>query len=761
MNVDVILKELTLEEKASLCSGNDSWHTKPVERLDIPAVMVSDGPHGVRKVNDESSNQAIEAVCFPSACATACSFDRELIKSMGKALGQTCKAENVAVLLGPGCNIKRSPLCGRNFEYFSEDPYLSSQIAASHIKGVQSMGIGTSLKHFACNNQETRRMTCSANIDERTFFEIYAASFETAVKEAKPYTIMCSYNKINNVYSSENKELLTDILRKKWGYDGLVVSDWGAVNNRVDGIKAGLDLEMPSSHGVNDRKIVESVKNGSLDETLLDNAVRNVLNLINKAENGADNDNDWDKQAQHQLARKIAGECAVLLKNKDSLLPLDASKKIAFIGDFAKEPRYQGGGSSHINSFKVSSALNAVKEYCEVDYAKGYDSSTDTADEKLTAEAVECAKKNDTVVIFAGLTDLYESEGFDRKHMRMPENQLVLIDKVCEVNKNVVVVLHNGSPIEMPFESKVKSILEMYLGGQAVGEATCDLLFGKVNPSGKLAETFPKKLSDNPSYIGFPGEMDNVQYNEGIFVGYRYYDYKQIEPLYPFGHGLSYTDFEYSNLKLSSSAISSDDELTVTVEVRNAGSRDGKEAIQLYVEDTESSVVRPIKELKGFEKISLKAGETKKVLFKLDRRAFAFYSSAVHDWIVEEGDFVISVGSSSRDIRAKASVFVSSNDRIPITFTINSPLGDIAADPDGSREFSALIDRVNADMKSFQPDDSMGAATNLMTDAMLREMPIRAMLSFAGEELITYDELERMINELNEEIKEKAGVKNG
>ncbi|MBP1537594.1 MAG: glycoside hydrolase family 3 C-terminal domain-containing protein [Ruminococcus sp.] len=751
MNVDVILKEMTLEEKASLCSGNDSWHTKPVERLDIPEIMVSDGPHGLRKVKDDSAmmNQAIEAVCFPTACATACSFDRELVASMGKALGQACKAEKVAVLLGPGCNIKRSPLCGRNFEYFSEDPYLSSQIAASHIKGVQSMGVGTSLKHFACNNQETRRMTCSANMDERTFFEIYAASFEGAVKEGKPYTIMCSYNRINNVYSSENKFLLTDVLRDKWGYDGLVMSDWGAVNDRPEGIKAGLDLEMPTSHGVNDRKIVECVKNGTLDEKLLDKAVRNVLNLVDKAENGLSGEVNWDMQAQHELARSISAQCAVLLKNDDALLPLDTNKKIAFIGDFAKNPRYQGGGSSHINSFKVTSALDAVKDYCEVTYAQGYESNTDVPDVKLINEAVECAKKCDTTVVFCGLTDLYESEGFDRKHMKMPANQLELIDKVCEVCSNVVVVLHNGSPVEMPFKNKVKSILEMYLGGQAVGGAACDLIFGKVNPSGKLAETFPEKLSDNPSFISFPGEMDDVQYREGIFVGYRYYDHKQIEPLFPFGHGLSYTTFEYSDIKLSSNAINADDELTVSVKVTNTGKVEGKEVVQLYVTDKESSLIRPVKELKGFEKVSLKTGESKNVMFKLDKRAFAFYSEAAHDWLVEEGDFIISVGSSSRDISLTDEVFVSSKDRIPVKYTVNSPLGDIAADPNSRKIFGNMFEEISKGMREAQPEDSMGAATELMTNAMLREMPIRAILSFSGEAFLTYDELGKMIDELN------------
>lgn len=759
MNIDVILKELTLEEKASLCSGSDAWHTQPIPRLDIPAVMVSDGPHGLRKVNetaDMSNQAAIEAVCFPCACATACSFDRELLSTMGKALGQSCKAEKVDVLLGPGCNIKRSPLCGRNFEYFSEDPYLATEIATAHIKGVQSMGVGTSLKHFACNNQETRRMTCSANMDERTFFEIYAAAFEGAVKNAKPYTIMCSYNKLNNVYCSENAFTLTDVLRKKWGFEGLVMSDWGAVNNRPLGVQAGLDLEMPTSHGVNDALIVEAVKSGKLDEKDLDRVVRNVLELVNKAESNSDETVTWDKQAQHELARKIARESAVLLRNEDSILPLDKSSKIAFIGEFANTPRYQGSGSSHINSFKVTSALEAVKNYCDVDYAKGYATDTDVADDKLINEAVECAKRNDVAVIFAGLTDIYESEGFDRKHMRMPSNQLTLIDRICEVCSNVVVVLHNGSPVELPFAAKVKGILEMYLGGQAVGSATCDMLFGEANPCGKLSETFPFKLSDNPSYLNFPGHMDDVQYKEGIFVGYRYYDYKQIEPMYPFGHGLSYTTFEYSDMKLSSQTISSTDELTVSVNVTNTGKFEGKEVVQLYVTDDLCSYTRPIRELKGFEKISLKPGETKKVMFKLDRRAFAFYCTDAHDWIVEEGDFTISLGSSSRDIRTSCSVYVSSDDIIPIHLTVNSTFGDIISIPEGKKKFEQLFDKINTDISSAQTDETMGAAAQKMVEAMMWEMPIRAVLSFTGKPIMTYKELENLISELNDELDQRS-----
>lgn len=751
MNIDAILKELTLEEKASLCSGSDYWHTEPIERLDIPSIMVSDGPHGLRK-NDENAdgpNESKTAVCFPSGCATACSFDKELLTTMGKALGQTCKAEKVSVLLGPGCNIKRSPLCGRNFEYFSEDPYLASQMAAAHIKGVQSSGVGTSLKHFCCNNQETRRMSCSANMDERTFFEIYAAAFETAVKEAKPYTIMCSYNRLNGVYCSENEFTLDQVLRKKWGYKGLVMSDWGAVNDRPKGIKAGLDLEMPTSFGTNDAMIVKSVKNGTLDEKDLDVCVRRILELIDKTDMSSQPESKWDMDSQHQLSQKIASECAVLLKNENSILPLDTSKKIAFIGEFAQKPRYQGGGSSHIRSYKVTSALDAVKQFCDVEYAKGYAYDTDDIDDSLIAQAVQCAERNDIVVIFAGLTDLYESEGFDRKHMKMPENQLRLIDSICNVNKNVVIVLHNGSPIELPFADKVKGILEMYLGGQAVGGAACDILFGKVNPSGKLAETFPMKLSDNPSYLNFPGFRDDVAYNEGIFVGYRYYDFKDMAVRYPFGHGLSYTTFEYSDIALSSNSIRSGDELTVTATITNTGHCDGKEVVQLYVSDVQSSIVRPVRELKGFEKVFLKPGESKKIMFKLDKRSFAFYNEAVHDWSVEEGDFIISLGSSSRDIRLQANVFVSSDDTIPYLLTLNSTFGDLISIPEGKKVFDPYFEKISKYMSGDQQGETMGSSTKQMVESMLWYMPLRGILTFTDKPLMTHEELDNMIAEVN------------
>lgn len=555
MNINELVSQMTLEEKAGLCSGFDFWHTKPVDRLAIPNIMVSDGPHGLRKQEETSDhlgvNESIKAVCFPTGSAIASSFDRELIHTIGEALGEECQAEDVSVILGPAVNIKRSPLCGRNFEYFSEDPCLASEMAASHIKGVQSKNVGTSLKHYLANNQEYRRMTASSEIDERTLREIYLAAFEGAVVNAKPWTVMCSYNRINGEYASESKRFLTDILRDEWGFDGIVVSDWGAVNDRVKGLIAGLDLEMPSSEGINDEKLIRAVKEGELDEAVLDRTAARILELVyrykkNKLENAV-----FDREKHHALARKAAEESAVLLKN-EGVLPFKKGTRLAFIGDFARKPRYQGGGSSHINSFKTVGALEAVQGITEVLYAKGYDTKEDIIKEELIREACEAARQSEAAVIFAGLPDSFESEGFDRKHMSLPEYQNSLIEAVCAVQPNTVVVLHNGSPVEMPWADKVKGILEVYLGGQAVGEATVNLLFGFANPCGKLAETFPVNLEDNPSFLYYRGEKDTVEYREGIFVGYRYYDKKKAEVLFPFGHGLSYTTFAYSGLKLSS-----------------------------------------------------------------------------------------------------------------------------------------------------------------------------------------------------------------
>ena len=600
-----LIAKMTLEEKAAMCSGADFWHTESCERLGIPASMVSDGPHGLRKQDDKADhlgvNESIKAVCFPAGCGTAASFNRDLLYHMGETLGNECQAEGVSVILGPAVNIKRSPLCGRNFEYYSEDPLVASEIAGSLIRGVQSKHVGTSLKHFLANNQETRRMSVNEIIDERTLNEIYLAAFEGAVKKAKPWTVMCSYNRINGTYAAAHHKYLTETLRDKWGFDGYVMSDWGAVNDRVEDLKAGLDLEMPSSMGVNDKLIVEAVQNGTLEEQVLDTAVERILNIVYRYTENRDTEAVFNLDHDHEAAKKVAEETIVLLKN-ENVLPLTEGEEIAFIGKYAKKPRYQGGGSSHINSHKITGALDAAEAAgnTHIVYAQGFDDKEDKTDEVLLAEAVETAKKAKAAVIFAGLPDAFESEGFDRKHMRMPDCQNELIERVEAVQPNTIVVLHNGAPVEMPWADRVKGILEAYLGGQAVGGAEYDILFGKVNPSAKLPETFPKQLEDNPSYLAGFGEGDHVEYREGIFVGYRYYDKKKMDVLFPFGYGLSYTTFAYSNLCLDKKTMKDTEELTVSVDVTNTGDRTGKEVVQLYVADKDSTVIRPVKELRDF-----------------------------------------------------------------------------------------------------------------------------------------------------------------
>ena len=739
MDIKSLVSQLTLEEKAGLCSGADFWHTKAVERLGIPASMVSDGPHGLRKQDEEVDhlgiNDSIKAVCFPAASATAASFDREMLCRMGEAIGDSCQHEKLSVVLGPAVNIKRSPLCGRNFEYFSEDPYLAGQMASALIHGIQSRNVGTSIKHFAVNSQEHRRMSSSADVDERTLREIYFPAFETAVKQEQPWTVMCSYNRINGVFASENPWLLTEVLRGEWGFEGYVMSDWGAVSDRVAGVKAGLDLEMPASGGFNDRKIVEAVRSGKLDEAVVDQAVERILNIVYRFVEHAKPETPWDKEAQHLLAAEVAADCMVLLKNEEGILPLSREDEIAFIGEFAEKPRFQGGGSSHINCFKTTSALEAA-EGLKIRYAKGYSVADDCATDEMIREAVEAARGARVAVVFAGLPDVYESEGYDRTHMRMPDCQNRLIEAVAAANPNTVVVLYNGSPVEMPWIGSVKAVLEAYLGGQAVGLATVRVLFGEVNPSGKLPESFPKQLADNPSYLFYGGEGDTAEYREGIFVGYRYYDRKETELLFPFGHGLSYTSFDFSDLRLSRERITDQESLTATVRVTNTGKRAGKSVVQLYVGDCESSVFRPVRELKGFEKIFLEPGESKDVSFTLDKRSFAYWNTKIHDWHVESGEFRIEIGHSSRDIACCAAVQVDSTAEIPRRYDVNSIFMDLMQDPRADTVLKPLLDCIR---EMFMPSDeeqsdaAQEAISNEMSLAMVKYMPLRSILSFAGE----------------------------
>ncbi|MDD6143665.1 MAG: glycoside hydrolase family 3 C-terminal domain-containing protein [bacterium] len=753
MDIKKLISEMTLEEKASLLSGLDFWHTKPVERLGIPSVMVSDGPHGLRKQSDQADhlgvNESIKAVCMPTACATAASFDRDMLRQIGEAVGDACQHEKVAVDLGPAVNIKRSPLCGRNFEYFSEDPYLAAELSTSLIKGIQSRNIGVSVKHFAANSQEHRRMSSDSVVDERTLREIYYPAFESAVKDGKAWTVMCSYNRLNGEYASQHRGLLTDLLRGEWGFDGYVVSDWGAVSDRVKGVHAGLDLEMPASGGTNDQRVVEAVRAGELDEKDVDLAVERILTVHKRYWDNAKPDTPWDMEAQHELARQLAAECMVLLKNEDGVLPIAQDETVAVIGRFAKVPRYQGGGSSHINSFKVESLLDALEGNEKITYAQGYDIVTEEPDEALIAEAVEAAKKADKAVIVAGLPDSFESEGYDRTHMRMPACQVALIERVAAVNPNTIVVLYNGSPVEMPWIGCVKAVVEGYLGGQAVGGATKLVLWGDVNPCGRLPESFPIKLEHNPSYLTYGGEGDTAIYSEGVFVGYRYYDRKCMDVLFPFGYGLSYTSYEYSNLTVSADSIRDTDTLNVTVDVTNTGKLPGKEVMQLYVGDCESSVFRPVRELKGFEKVALQPGETKTVSFTLGKRAFAYWNAALHDWHVESGAFTIEIGRSSRDIALSKTINVESTVEVPAHFTVNSIFADFMKSPKAMAVLAPIVEEMAHGMgMGGDSETAQSAISSEMVEAMVRYMPLRSVASFSGGKL-GYKELSALVDMIN------------
>ena len=741
-----IVSEMTLEEKAGMCSGLDFWHLKEVEHLGIPKVMVSDGPHGLRKQDEKGDhlgiNDSIKAVCFPPAVLSACSFDRGLMEEMGKAIGREAQANDVSVVLGPAVNIKRSPLCGRNFEYYSEDPYLAGEIAAAFVKGVQSQHVGTSIKHFAANNQEYRRMSSSSEVDEGTLREIYFPAFETAVKKAQPYTFMCSYNQINGTFASENKWLLTDVLRGEWGFKGYVMSDWGAVNDRVKGLEAGLELEMPASGGDNDAMIVKAVKDGALEEKILDQAVERILRIIFEY---ADHrkPQEFTMEKDHEEAQHIAEESMVLLKNENHILPLKTSEKAAFIGGFARNPRFQGGGSSHINCFKTTNVLDSVPCDAQVVYAEGFPADRDFYDKALADEAVKAAAEADKAVIFAGLPESFESEGYDRSHMRLPECQNRLITEILKVQPNTVIVLHNGSPVEMPWLGEIKGLLETYLGGQAGGAAAANILYGKINPSGKLAETMPLKLSDNPSYLNFGGG-EKVEYREGIFVGYRYYDTKEMDVAFPFGYGLSYTTFAYSNLKLSMENPTEKDTVMVSADVTNTGKSAGKEVVQLYIRDLTGSAIRPEKELKGFEKVFLEPGETKTVTMELNKRSFAWYNTKLHDWFAASGDYEILVGASSRDIRLTETLHLNSSQRLPMHVHMNTTLGDLLRNPETAEAAKKLIQKYLSGEAGSEAASE--AVSEEMTMAMTDSMPLRALMGFAG---VSRKELDSVIEKLN------------
>lgn len=640
-----LIRQMTLEEKASLCVGKDYWNSQEIERLGIPKIVMSDGPHGLRvqraNVDNLGVNESEVATCFPALSTVANSWDKKIAYKLGNALGKEANYENINIVLGPGVNIKRSPLCGRNFEYFSEDPYLAGKMGAEYVKGLQKNNVGACVKHFAVNNQENRRRTINVVVDERALREIYLKAFEIIVKEAKPWSIMSAYNKVNGEYCSENKELI-NILKQEWNFEGIVITDWGGVNDRVKGLIAGNELEMPGGRGDGKKKIIEAVKSGKVSEKILNQAVDKILQV---AFRGNDSKKKLNREEQHQIALEIAEESIVLLKNEENILPLNKNK-IILIGDMAKCPRYQGAGSSTINPYKIENAYECFKESkLNFRYAKGYNRIESVEDEKLRKEAIEMLKENDTVVIFAGLTENYESEGRDRENLDLPQNQNELIESICEVNKNVIVVLSNGSPVTMPWKDKVKAIITGQLGGEAGSRAMVKCLLGNINPSGKLAETYPLKIEDTPSYKNFPGTEVSVEYKESIFVGYRYYETKNIDVLYPFGFGLSYTNFKYSDMK-----VEEDKGIKVSFKIKNVGKIKGKEVVQVYIAQKCSGIFKPAKELRAFEKIELDAKEEKEIIINLKKEDLSYYDTKTKKWEIENGIYKILVGKSSRDI---------------------------------------------------------------------------------------------------------------
>lgn len=749
MNIRDLISQMTLEEKASLCSGANSWDTEKIPRVGLPKITMSDGPHGLRRQDEYEDPDAVPttrtAVGWPTASALAASFDRKLLREVGKALGETCLANDTQILLGPGVNIKRSPLCGRNFEYFSEDPYLAGELAAAYISGLQENGVAACVKHFAANNQEYRRMSCDSRVSERALREIYLPAFEAAVKKGGVKTVMCSYNLINGTYSCENVWLLTEVLREAWGFDGFVMTDWGAMNDRVAALKAGLELEMPSSQGVNDAKLVEAVRNGELDESVLDRAVERLLEVVM-----------WclehkkaipiSLEEHHAKAVQAAGECAVLLKNQGNVLPLRKEQKVAFLGGYAQSPRIQGGGSSHIRNYRVDSALESVKRIADVSYAPMFRDAESLGDDAWE-QGLAAAKAADVAVIFAGLPDSFESEGFDRKDLRMPQVQVDAIQAVAAVAKHTVVVLHTGSPVEMPWLEQVDAVLNLYLSGEGSGEAAVQLLYGEKNPSGKLAETYPLRVQDTPAYLTYGKNKLAADYAEDIYVGYRWYDAREGEVLFPFGFGLSYTQFRLDNLRISRETLGQEDAVSVAVDLTNTGDRAGAQVVQLYVGfDGEDTVGRPARELRGFEKVSLEPGETKTVSFQLDKRAFAYWETRIRDWYAESGTYSIWVGTSSRDLPLRERITIKSAP-LPLPEKQRCTVGDLiglARSEEQLHRIYQLAGSLGTNLESLSGDTD---ATQ-MVRAMIDALPLHSVKSFSS---ISDEEIEAVVRDLKDQ----------
>lgn len=760
---DTSASDLTLEEKASLTSGADFWTTKAIDRVGLPSIMMTDGPHGLRKQSGGTDHlglsSSVPATCFPPAVGIGSSFDPELIERVGAAIGVEAAIEDVAIVLGPGINIKRSPLCGRNFEYFSEDPIVSGVLGAASVRGVQSQGVGTSLKHFAANNQEFDRMCASSDVDARPLHEIYLRGFERVVKDAQPWTVMCSYNRINGVYASEDPWLLTQVLRDDWGFDGLVVSDWGAVNDRVAGVAAGLDLEMPSSGGRTDAQLVAAVRAGELAESVLDTAADRAIDLVRKAQRRPSVSDPLDVDAHHALAREAAGRSIVLLKNDGDLLPLAAEQRIAVIGAFATEPRFQGAGSSLINPTRVDRALDELRAIGgdNVAYAAGFAveggdiAASGRSSDDLRAEAVAEAAAADVAVVFLGLPAAEESEGFDREHIDLPAAQLAVLDAVIEANPTTVVVLSNGGVVALPFADRVPAIVETWLLGQAGGGAVADVLYGAVNPSGKLTETVPVRLEDNPSFGSFPGEFGHVRYGEGVLVGYRWYDAKRLDVTFPFGHGLSYTTFSYGD---ASTTVAGNGDISVRVEVSNTGERDGREIVQVYAAPVASVVQRAPRELKAFASVALAAGETRTVDLVIRREDLAYWDVRVDRWVVESGEYVVEVAASSRDIRSSARVEVD-GDAVSLPLTLNSSIGDVVAHPVAG---PIVMGAVGGFLGELSGADSSAASMMPNDEAMQKMMasfPIGRLIGFPGID-VTHEQVEELLDSANAGVPPQA-----
>lgn len=731
------VKDLTLEEKASLTSGGDAWHLQGVESKGIPSYMITDGPHGLRKSLASSTGEtdlddSVPATCFPPAAGLSSSWNPELIHKVGEAMAEECIQEKVAVILGPGVNIKRNPLGGRCFEYWSEDPYLAGHEAIGIVEGVQSKGVGTSLKHFAANNQETDRLRVDARISPRALREIYLPAFEHIVKKAQPWTIMCSYNRINGVHSAQNHWLLTDVLRDEWGFEGIVMSDWGADHDRGASLNAGLNLEMPPSY--TDDQIVYAVRDGRITPAQLDRMAQGMIDLVNKTRAAMSIDNyRFDVDAHDEVAHQAAIESIVMLKNDDAILPLNAGpvanpsatpQKIAVIGEFARTPRYQGGGSSHITPTKMTGFLDTLAERgIKADFAPGFTLDLEPADPALESEAVETAKNADVVLMFLGLPEAAESEGFDRDTLDMPAKQITLLEQVAAANKNVVVVLSNGSVVSVaPWAKNAKGILESWLLGQSGGPALADVIFGQVSPSGKLAQSIPLDINDDPSMLNWPGEEGHVDYGEGVFVGYRYYDTYGKAVDYPFGYGLSYATFEITGVAVAKAGANT---ATVNATVTNTSDVDAAETVQVYVAPGKADVARPKHELKGFTKVFLKSGESKTVTIDLDERAFAYWSEKYNDWHVEAGEYAIEVGVSSRDIADTVAVALDGDGKTqPLTEW--STYGEWEADPFGAKIVAAVAAAGEAGELPKLPD-------NAMMRMFLNSMPINSLPTLLGE----------------------------